>query len=255
MEERRLRLIKMEPGQESLRPSIKFEGFVNPEHQKFVKEGLTSIGLPTDNIKTLRFINADSYVDAKRQWFILGHYNHQEGEYALYKLWGEKIPPIGQMGTMVHELGHANSPLYEENDALFGGKENREKAAEHAQAVAEQTLKTGVFLNPYHKQLSEMLAAGAIDGVRFVEETHAIMAELRFTNLAHLEQVEESQEKKLRAKGLKAISIVKGIDQTLINLMSRNNPRIKTSHDLDNHIFGVKSVFFQDQPKSLPKAA
>lgn len=261
MAERTGKIILMEDyraeGGEGDKHKIQFEGFVNPDHRKFVETRIQAIGLPTDNIRTLRFINADSYTDSKRRWFVLGHYDYEKGEYALYKPWQEKLPEVAQLGTMVHELGHADSPLRKENTQLFGTEEKREEARKHAETIAQQTLETRVFLNPYHKKLAEMLKAGQIDKERFVEETNAIMIELRFTNVAHLRQVERSQHERAKIRGFEAISIVDGIDQTLITLTSRNHPEIKTVKDLDRHIATVRTNFSNSvtERETLPKAA
>lgn len=137
------------------------------------------------------------------------------------------MPEIAQHGVIAHELAHANSPTREENDRLYGSREKREKSLDFVKKVAEQTTKTRTFLNPYHKYLFRQLEKGSITFDRFVEETHAILIELKFTNPNHLQQVEEAQRNKLisrygegSSEVKTAVPIFEGVGEIISNLQT-----------------------------------
>jgi len=149
------------------------------EQQKRIKTHAECIGFPLGNVHEL------VYTEGKEgQENVLGSYEPFDGKLTLYKSL-DNLPPIAQHGTIVHELAHSVSPFDPKSEKLYQTNAALEQAKTHASAVAEQSKITGVYLNGYQAKLHEQLEAGEIDNSRFVEETRAIMMELRFTNPKH----------------------------------------------------------------------
>lgn len=235
--------------------------------EEWTKSAIAAIGLPVDNLEEVIFTeNTKEDPNTLGSWGVGGA---EIGKFRLYKLLKE-IPPVAQIGTMTHELAHANTPFNEENNALYGSEEARERAAKHAEAIAEQTIATRVFLNPYHRQIFGIYEATvekygensdkALQARKLLdEETHAIMSQLRLENPKHLAQVEAAQHASLerRRRGGEDVPepvhilshkdaegnvVVDGIDTTLISLI----PEVDTLEDLNNHFRDLKTRFAQD---------
>ncbi len=236
-----------------------FSGFT-PDQQEAVEETIESTGFPTDNV------NLVDYKEAKRgEEDILGTFELYYGKLSLYKSL-EKLPLIAQGGTVAHEMAHSVSPLNDKNDRLFGGREQREAARDHVAAIAGQSIATRTYLNGYQAHLHRQLEADEIDESRFVEETFAIMVELRFTNPEHLKEVEKAQIAALKEinKGNKerpAImpvalmtggeaqrGSVSGIDRTISNLI----PALKTKEDIDAHVANFRRKLLERGKPMLP---
>lgn len=226
---------------------VPFDGF-NLEQKKKVKNQLNTIGLPLGNIREVRYRPNQRGTEN-----VLGSFQPYDGVLTLYKSL-EKLPPIAQQGTMVHEAGgHGTSPFDPKNERMHGGRESMKQSRDFVIAVAEQTDKTRTYLNGYHAYLHKQLLEGNIEKGRFVEETYAILMELRFTNPAHLAQVEAAQHEKLKLyEKIKNVKIepvdlvskrkygkdvaLSGLDTTIIKLI----PRIENYDDLENHIRKVR---------------
>jgi hypothetical protein len=148
---------------------------------------------------------------------------------------------------MIHELSHASSPFDLKNEKLYGGKESIKQSRDFVLAVAQQTDITHKYLNGYHAYLHKQLLNGQIDKRRFVEETHAILVEQRFTNTAHLAQVEAAQHEKMKEKGIEPVHLISkqkyGKEVALSNLdanIMKLIPGMKNYDDLENHIRKVR---------------
>lgn len=223
-----------------------FVGFT-PDQVKSVKKHFEATGLPLENIETVVYKK-----NQKGEENVLGSFQPTERTVTLYKDLN-KLPPIAQHGTIVHEQSHSVSPLNPENQRFYGSIESFERAREHAIAVSKQSLETRKFINGYHAFLAKQLEAGQIDTGRFVEETSAILMETRFNNAEHLKQVNEAQKNKA---GANAVDIISGVDETLISLI----PQVNSKEDLDEHIEQLKKkVLSQGKPvlsnQHLPLAA
>jgi hypothetical protein len=113
----------------------------------------------------------------------------------------------GQMGSVtIHELTHAGSPFVnkEARDYYIAtkGYELFNEATMGVVKAAQQSFVTGTYLNGYHKWLGNQLKFNQIDPAQFIEETSAILAEIRITNPMHLQQVNEAQTNKLLRNGV-----------------------------------------------------
>lgn len=219
--------------------NMTFEGF-SSQQRRTVGNIINFTDLPLNNISKVVYL---SNTEGKKHW--LGHHNSTNHEIALYKRL-ETLPPIAQLGTIVHEIAHSVSPFREENASLYGDERSMRKTARHIKGVAEQSLLTNRFLNAYHAELAKALKSGEIDTQRFSEETGAILIELKFSNPNHLRQVEEAQ--KVRLKYLKYYGhvdlnfkftgITSGVNETLFRLMPFFG---NDKQSLDLHIANVRS--------------
>ncbi len=210
--------------------NLPVEGFT-PEREVFVRGMLEKIGLPLDRVSKVTFKPNTSKTE-----YVLGSAHQITGEVTFYKRM-EGIPEIAQVGTAAHELAHVNSFYIEENVNAYGGERNMEKARGNAILVAAQTATSHKFLNGYHKALYQEFILRPDDVVaqeKFIEETNAIMMELRFTNPKHLEEVLKAQDKDTFK------SILGQIDSTLLDLMPNLN-RSKT--ELNQHIANLKNSY------------
>ena len=228
-------------------PEISYTGFSSEQKQR-VKNHIESIGFPTDNIQEVVYRQGK-----KGEENILGSFQPHDGTFTLFKSL-DNLPPIAQHATIVHEFAHSLSPFDPKSEKFYGSNQTLKEAKEHAIAVAEQSKITHKYLNGYQAKLHEQLEAGEIDDLRFVEETRAIMMELRFTNPNHLKQVESAQIKAL--SGGENVSIIDGVDRTISILI----PKLQTKEDIDKHINSLKKkVINQGQPilpnQSFQKAA
>lgn len=165
---------------------VEFIGF-SPEQKQLVSRGVEDIGMPTDNIKKFR-----SKKPPKGEEKIRGSYQPDIEEVTLYEPPKEE-PPVAQQDTLVHEISHSNSPFNPRNESVYGGQQEQARARIHVISIAKQSVATRTYLNGYQAYLHQQLERKEIDFGRFVEETHAIMVELRFTNPKHLAEVEKAQ--------------------------------------------------------------
>jgi len=231
-----------------------------PEQEERVQEHIESTGLPSDNIHRV------VYRPARRgEENIIGSFQPYDGTLTIYKPI-DKLSPVAQHSTIIHEQAHSSSPLDERNSRLYGSDKEMIAARQHAIAVSRQSIETGKYLNPYQKYLARQLEADQIDQSRFVEETHAILVELRFNNPEHLRQVEMAQIKRASKMGKDGVALmtnsndaangkVIGVDRTLTSLIDGLN----TKEDIDRHANGLKTSLIQSGrpilPKELPLAA
>ena len=217
------------------KPEVAFEGFENrSEKQRFVEELIARVGIDSRYLKSVAY--RENPVGKEN---LLGTWQRSKGEMALFKSL-EKLPAEAQEGTVVHELLHEVSPLDERTARLFGGESERQAAISRASLVARQTLDTGVYLNGYHKALVEahLRNPNEVDFDRLVEETNAIMGELRFTNRAHLEQVSQAQRVRMIVRGIPGwVDVVEQAEQNLVKVIGG----IKDQDGLDRHITGVRN--------------
>ena len=222
-----------------------------PEQARRVKNHIESIDLPPDNIEEV------VYRPNKRgEKGIVGSFEPFNGRLTVYKDL-DKLPPIAQHGTIVHEMTHSVSPLDPCNEPFYGSNEEISFARNHAIAVAYQSLVTQKYINGYQAFLAKKLAVGEIDKERFVEETNAIMVEQRFTNLSHLEQVEKSQKNKLKelkrkgsleAANLRPVDVVAGVEQEISSLI----PKLKTKGAINRHVNNLKQGLIAQGRPILP---
>lgn len=172
---------------------IAYEG-LNKEQESRISTRIDQTGMPTPNVNEVVFNPEKSKVHPNA----VGSYQSFTGKLELYKPL-ESLPPVAQDSTLVHELAHSNSSFEEKNIPLYGSRENMENAREFIRAVANQTDETHVYLNPYQAYLHRQLEAGEIDEYLFVEETGAIITELRYNDPEHLAEVERAQHAKLKS--------------------------------------------------------
>ena len=220
-----------------------FVGFT-PEQADRITTHIENIGLPVDNISTVVY-----RPNQKGENNVLGSYEPNDGIFTLYKSLDE-LPPVAQHGTIVHELAHSSSPFDEKNQRFYGSPESMTKAREQVQAVSKQSLETGRYLNGYQAYLAKQLEAGQINIDRFVEETHAILIELRFNNFEHLKQVNEAQKAQVNKMNgsEKFVDILSGVDSTLISLI----PQVNSKEELDKHVNSLKQTLIAKRQPLLP---
>lgn len=242
-----------------------FSGFT-PDQETHVRQGIEDIGMPTDNIKKFT-----SKKPRRGEEKLRGTYQPDNEELSLYEPPKEE-PPVAQQDTLVHEISHSNTPFNPKNERLFGNREELEITRNHIIAVAKQSTLTRKYLNGYQAYLHQQLEAGKIDSARFVEETHAIMVELRFTNPKHLEEVEKAQlaaikkmNRNNQGSAVMPVAIMTsdveaqrgnlvGVDRTISRLI----PKLKTKEDIDNHVARVRQNFLKRGPifpNQIKKAA
>jgi len=203
-------------------PNVKIKGFSSKDDALFVRRTIESSGLPIDNIPEIRFVSirtkalASSDPETGRMSFHLDY---------------ERLPRVAQFGVIVHELAHECEPDKDKNVKLYGSKENMQRAFENIKRVAGQTTETQVFMDSAYKGSFDEMQAGKIDEERFLQETHATMIELRYTDPKHLREVLESQNKET------ADEILNKLDDTILML----NPHLKSREELDNHITNLHS--------------
>ncbi|MBI3980679.1 hypothetical protein HY345_01655 [Candidatus Microgenomates bacterium] len=211
-----------------------------PEQEIRTRNLLESTGLPLNNVSGVNYAPTP---DNRRNRIVLAQCEMATGHLTFFKSM-EALPERAQMGVGVHELAHENSPFSEKNNALYSTENLRAQAMMHAINIADQSLQTNVYFDSYHKFLAQEYKEGKISRLRFCEETHAIMIELRFTNTKHLEQVQNAQ---LAKGGTRRILsrrfdgsgqfFAEGVDKTLLSLM----PQFRNVAQLDAHIAGLKS--------------
>lgn len=209
---------------------LPIEGFTQ-DRELFVRGVLEKIGLPLDRVSKITFKPNTSKTE-----YVLGSAHQTTGEVTFYKRM-EGIPEIAQVGTAVHELIHVNSFFVIENEDAYGGPENMNRALENAVMVANQTISSHKFLNGYHKALYHEYMTNPDNAAakqKFVEETNAIMMELRFVNEKHLEEVLKAQNKETCS------TVLKQIDETLLDLMPNIN---RSKVDLNDHISKLKASY------------
>jgi hypothetical protein len=203
-------------------PNIKVNGFSSKDDALFVRRTIESAGLPIDNIPEIRFVSIRTKA--------LASTDPETGRMSFH-LDYERLPRVAQFGVIVHELAHECEPDKDKNIRLYGSKENMQRAFENAKRVAGQTTETQVFMDPAYKGSFEEMQAGKIDEERFLQETHATMIELRYTDPKHLREVLESQNKET------AEEILNELDDTILML----NPHLKSREELDMHITNLHS--------------
>lgn len=235
-----------------LEKNIPFEGFT-AEQKKKVDNQLKIIGFPLDNVTRVRY-----GTNPKGKENVLGSFQPSDGVFTLYES-VKKLPPIAQQGTIIHEVGgHGTSPFDPKNEKMHGGRESMEQSRDLVIAVAQQTDITRKYLNGYHAHLHKQLLNGQIDKRIFVEETYAILMELRFTNPVHLAQVEAAQHEKMKERGIEPVALVSkqkygkevalsGLDATIMKLI----PGMKNYDDLENHIRKVRESVAPEGKKPI----
>jgi hypothetical protein len=252
MTEQAVRINKMSEGKiieaNFSRHQIEFEGFT-PTEQKWVSQVIQLDGLPLTNINKVEFRE-----NQRGEEDVLGQYHYPDSTLTLYKsLTREYLDAKSreqvQAGTIVHEKAHSFDP-YTEGKAgerileIYGSEEERTAAAERVSQIADQTDKTHVFLNGYHRYNYQVLVDARMNfklnpteknkrnlevaGLIFKMETHAIMTELRFINPRHLEEVSEAQNAKLAKRGEKGIDITEATDKTLMNIMKMDQNQLNS---------------------------
>lgn len=199
------------------------------EREEFVRNLVNTIGLPLNNVTRVSHA-----VETDRQSLTLGSFHLRDGELTFYKRM-ENLPEVAQLGVAFHELAHANSPFLRKNSALYGTEQNRLAAVDNAITVAGQTLESHIYLNGYHKMLLKALENGDINQGRYLEETNAIMIQLRFTDPKHLREVLESQNTDT------ADAVIDQLDETLLTLM----PQFANKEALDRHIKSLKESYVE----------
>lgn len=194
------------------------------EREMFVRRLVESVGLPLNNVSRISFKQESAHNS-----LAVGSVHMETGELTFYKRM-EGLPEIAQLGVAVHELAHENDPHDGKNSELYGSVEQMERTAQNVSLVAEQTQETHLYLNGYHRMLCKALEAGDIDKERFLQETHAIIIELRFTNPRHLENVLRLQNSET------ADQILQEVDTTLLTLM----PHLENPVQLNEHITSLR---------------
>lgn len=243
--------------------SLPAEGFASAEHQEVVGH-IAAIGFPLDNFNNLSHRpNVGEEEHTLASWGV-GTENY--GEFTIYDL-HHRQHPEERLRTIGHESMHANTPLDGKNAHLYGGEAERLEAVRFVEALAEQSLLTGKWLNGYHKSLAQKYNADktAKNHAIFVEETSAITAELALSNRGHLRQVEDAQHKKmddltraaraqgkpepapkvalLSSEGRDGSVRVEGIDRTLIKLLHG----VDDYHSLMQRINSLKARFYPEE--------
>lgn len=232
--------------------------------ETWATERILDAGLPVDNFKAITLER-----NVKGREMVLGSWGigrENIGVFSVYELL-QRQTPEKQLGTIIHESVHANTPLNSENGDVHGSEENRAEAERFVRAAAQQALATGEHLNTYHKGLLLKCQAGIITEELFAEETGAIMAEMAMTNRRGLEEAQERTHKaledKIRAREIapqdkvflmsgenkKGEMQVRGVDVMLINLVDD----VHNFEELTDRIDTLKANFYPD--KSLAKAS
>lgn len=217
-------------------------GFSNEQAER-VKSRMESYGLPLVNINTLNYKPEDPKIEG-----LMGSYRPYSGDMDLHKP-VETLSAAEQDKVMIHEIAHSDSVLDPENRKLFKSLEAYRDAKDFAVSAAVRSLETNTYLNGYQAALAKALDKQEIDDKRYYEETFAILVELRFTNPAHLEQVEAAQNDKATKmnSNLKPLALKDGIDQSLVALM----PNIRSKEELDTHVKKLRADL-ADQGPILP---
>jgi len=141
----------------------------------------------------------------------------------------------------VHELGHETCAFNDKNDEMFGGKEVREEAKDHAYAIAQQADITNIPLNEYHRQLLDQMRSGEISVGRYFRETHAIMLEMRITDNQKLLEVQKRQKRAFETAKI-SDSRLKDLDFTPITGVDINGKAIGVDRTLIALIGGVENL-------------
>ena len=204
--------------------SVKIKGFSSKRDTSFVRTAIESVGLPIENIPEIRFVGiaTDSYASV----------DPETGRMSFH-LNFEKLPKIAQFRVVVHELAHESKPDKKENAKLYGSEENMQKALENAKKVASQAKETHIFIDNSHKGSYRELETGKITEEKFIEETHSVLIEHRFTKPKHLREVLEKQNKETADETLNLL------DETLLALI----PRLKSKEELNTHITNLQTYF------------
>ena len=207
-------------------PNVKVEGF--GENEASIRRLVESVGLPLDNVPEIKL----------REFGANRSYSSIDKETGQMTFFGDfvDLPEISQLGLVAHDLARENSPFKSKNFELFGSEKNIQRAAENVKRVASQTKETRIFMDPQLEDFFERLEDGKIDENEFLEETNALMVELRYTNPEHLKNVLGKQNKKTSKK------IFNELDKTLLNLI----PHIKSKGELERHIDNLHSSFATD---------
>lgn len=250
--------------------TLPFEGFTPDQHAQLIDQ-VVAVGLPVDNYTKLIRAKNDASQGTKHHLGSWGIGVHNYGEFTVYELLDQYGGEISEerLATIAHEGAHANTPLLPENAHLFGSETERTQAEKFAWAAADQTLRTGKYLNGYHSALAQELSTGEITYETFVEETQAIASELALTNRAKLAQVEAAQHAQLdRQRRLDipetlvepvnllsgvsndGVVSVDGIDRQLIALLRD----VSDYHSLINHVGSLKAHMYPEASLAVADA-
>jgi len=222
-------------------PEIGYLGFTQ-EQGRWVHSQLTGFGLPLDRLVGVRYTANE---EKTKNTLGMCTQNNEVGVIDLFKSL-EKLPREAQCGTMAHELAHLNHPDQAVNLNAYGSQEKMDEVQNFVHSVADQTIATGKYLNGYQRVLVEQFNNGQIDRARLDHETFAILVELRFTNSAHLQQVDQAQKMhggKVRLMTGMFSGKAEGIDVALMALTKKNSVE-----ELRQHLTKVKDGFRSGKP-------
>ncbi len=156
--------------------------------------------------------------------------------------------------VLVHEIAHDVSPF---SKFTVGESTGRNLV----KAIAEQSMKTGIFLNRYHEQnaVEHKIAKDknkqeALD--QFYEETWAILVQLRYTNSDHLRKVQEAQRAAAAQKGLAFQEIISAGDEPAgidAELQQTHFLDAKTAQEIDRRIGAKNDVHPDIDNKNLDR--
>lgn len=207
-----------------------------------IQDMFKALGFDTRNIKEVKFGgNIDSPFGNKRG-FVAGMFDKSKGLFQVTE--HGTVHPEGLLATFIHENAHAASPFINLSirNALLSSEKGIEfqELTKQMNLLAIQSIETQKFFNGYHRLLFENLSAQKIDFAHFMEETSAILMEMRYTNPKHLVIVGEQMYKhRLRTGTMDKFVNPIAVSNKQIYVMT---PGLKHSdhNSIEEHIAKVK---------------
>lgn len=172
------------------------EGFT-PSQRRQTVDDIVVAAFPVDNIQRLQ--RRPSRLSDELTLGSWGVGDENYGEFTVYQVL-DWLPREHTGETVTHESSHVNSPFDPNNARFYGGERQRQEAARFAERLAQQSVDTNRYLDPYHRNLARLLKAEKIEEERFKEETWAIACQHALTDRAHLLQVQDAQRASLERR-------------------------------------------------------
>ena len=203
---------------------ITFEGF-SKDQERWIRKLLEVSGLPLGRIKSFvasqenNYGSPFAYYDIVEQKIVLLMNVHQE--WAI----DAKAMKMSLASSIIHEVAHASGPTFSAlvqgvippslhlDDIKPKGWENlyspetAQRLHELSIGKAKESIKTGIYLNYYHRNLVKTVIrlepdfdSKGIEGWHFLHlvfELEAIVVQMRYENPKHLQQVDEATQRKI----------------------------------------------------------
>lgn len=164
-----------------------------PDQESTIRGMFNAMGFNMSAIKHVKFGGHVNSPFGDNRGHVAGLYNSTEDLIQITKQ--GTVHPEGLLATFIHESAHAGSPFI--NPAIENALLSSEKRIEFQELTKEmtqlaiQSIETQKFFNGYHRLLFDNFTAQKIDFAHFMEETSAILMEMRYTNPQHLVTVGE----------------------------------------------------------------